>query len=189
MLVSKWIARGQREWPVVMGNVSRGIAMPVLAIAVVQYANLLVRKPASEVYPVALTAFGLVGALAAICLSTAGPIGSETTPGVLRYAGEKLLHATVLLLQVLFVIFARDAVLAQVWIAGRGWLKGIVSVGTNTVASMVVLAAALSVYWGLESLNDELWLNWRRRVGSSGPKQPAATAERGGEAPPPDFSI
>src|SRR6266540_4097742 len=111
----------KREVPIVLGNISRGIAVPVLAAATIQYALALYHKPAVEVYPLALSAFGLTAALGSVCLSATGPIGSETTPHVLRYAGEKWLHAALLLLQVLILVFARDAMIG--WAGQHKWLK------------------------------------------------------------------
>lgn len=135
--------------------------MPLMAAVGCMYASLIVRQPATEVYTAAMSAFGITAALTAVCLSATVPTRYGSTAPVLGYAGEKFLHATILLVQVIFLVFARDYLLPD---GHLRLVRRVVQVGANAAALWVITAATWCWYWALDALNDELWSNWQKNV-------------------------
>lgn len=168
----------KREFPTLWAKASTLVATPLIIVVALLYIGKMVSKPASEIYGLSLSAVGIAAALSAICLSATLPVGTATTPPVLRYAGEKFLHSCLLLIQVLFVAFARDSILMWEWIARYDRLKLAVESLANLAGLFVAASAAWCWYWGFSDLNKELWANWRHRIEEiNRSRAPAATEE------------
>src|SRR5438128_10684276 len=101
----------RREFPAVWAAASTIIATPLIIVVAVLYVAKAVTRPVSDLYPFGLSAVGITAALSSLCLSAIAPVGKVTTPAILRYSGEKFLHSSLLLVQVLFIAFARDSLL------------------------------------------------------------------------------
>ena len=158
------VAEMKREFPTLWAKASTLVATPLIIVVALLYMGKIVGKPASEIYGFGLSAVGIAAALAAICLSAGLPVGTTTTLPVLRYAGEKYLHSCLLLIQVLFLAFARDSVLTWEWVARYDSLKRAVEALANTAGVFVAATAAWCWYWAFADLNKELWANWRHRI-------------------------
>jgi hypothetical protein len=157
--------------------VSRAVVAPIsLWVAITLWLSAAFR-PFSEFAGVGVTAIGLMAGLAAICLSTANPVGFKTTPQILTYAGERLLHATILLLQALLFAYARDMLINLV--KSQTWLVETVRGVTTLLLGSVIASAGFCSWGAIASLNNELWSNWRRRQVEEAPAAPAK------EPPPP----
>lgn len=150
----KWLV-----FPTLHAVASKKVAAPLLTFTAFQYAMRFMDRPAAEVYALTLTAVGVTGGLAAICLSST--ITKLQTLSVLQYTGEKLLHATVLLLQMLFIVFAREGLLGTWPIKGVTWAELVVSGVANTLGFMIVVSATWCWINAIDFLNEELWTNWQ----------------------------
>ena len=149
----------------VLKHASVSIVMPIGFIAASLYAWFAVTKPGAEFYPLGLSVFGVTVALAAVCLAVPGDLGTGARTGLVRHAGEKLLHTSILLIQVLFAVFMRDSLQASS-IAQRDWVKSTIGVLMGILLALILAGAYSSMWSGLEALNEELWLAWQRRLGA-----------------------
>lgn len=61
----------KREYPVLYAKASTVIAAPILFITTVVYIQRAVNQPAAEIFPLAMTAFGVTAALSGICFTMA----------------------------------------------------------------------------------------------------------------------
>jgi len=75
---------------------SRFVAVPLIGAVACYYVVYAIGPPATEVYALGMTVFGVTAALAAICFSV-----SESVPGSgsFRYGAEQFLHSSVLLIE------------------------------------------------------------------------------------------
>ncbi len=172
-----------------MSRLSGWIAIPLVMIVAYNYAHAMIRRPAGEATSLAVTAFGLMTAMAAVCLSVSSPVGrGERTAQVFKYAGEKFLLASVLLLQVLFMMYARDGILEIV--AKYPRTRGLVTSASGIIMGVLSTVAAFTFYWAIEALNDELFKIWKWRLGWVEPpkKEENFPALGGGPVPVPPQS-
>lgn len=151
----------KREYPVLYAKASTVIAAPILFITTVVYIQRAINQPAAEIFPLTMTAFGVTAALSGICFTMAPLTTNESTA---RYAGEKFLHSSLLLIQSLIIIYAKDAIINLPFIIDHGLAKKIVAVIFSSIVSLVSSTAGLTWYWGFSELNRELWRNWERRI-------------------------
>lgn len=151
----------KREFPVLYERVSVWIATPLLAFGTMFYTTSALSQPASAVYPVGMAAFGVTAALSGICFTM---VSACDNPSTSRYAGEKFLHSSLLLIQSLLVLYVRDAAVIfdgiQAYPAIITNIKGIAA----GILSLVTTAAAWTWYHGFSDLNAVLWKNWERRI-------------------------
>lgn len=168
----------------VMSKVSGWIAIPLVSIVTYNYAHAIIRRPAGEATSLAVTAFGLMTAMAAVCFSVSSPVGrGERTAQVFKYAGEKFLLASVLLLQILFMMYARDGLVEVASKYPR--TRGVVTTSSGIIMGVLSTAAAYTFYWAIEALNDELFKIWKWRLGWVEParKEESFPALGGGPVP------
>ncbi len=151
----------KREFPVLYEMVSVWIVTPLVGFSTIFYAMGAIRHPASEVYPVGLAALGVTAALSGICFTMAPTNGQYSTE---RYAGEKFLHSSLLLIQSLLVVYIRDAVLASAWMQAHTTIAGNIAGLAAAAFSFVAAAAAWTWHHGFTDLNAVLWKNWERRI-------------------------
>jgi hypothetical protein len=153
------------EFPWLYAKASTAVATPLLGVVTVVYTQQAISQRPADSYPFGMAAFGVSIAFAGVCYTVPSSDGGLSTT---RYAGEKFLHASLLLLQSLMLIFAKNAAIThspqwvQPWV-GTAKCLGVVA---GVVASLVAAAAAWCWYWGFEELNSELWRNWERRIRS-----------------------
>jgi hypothetical protein len=80
------------------------------------------------------------------------------------YAGENFLHSALLLMQSLFIIYAKDAITSIEWMHSHEAAKTIISAVANSISFLLSTVAAWAWYYGFSELNSELWQNWKRRI-------------------------
>lgn len=151
----------KKEYPVLYARVSTAIGTPIILITLLVYVQRVITQPASTVYPLAITAFGIPAALSGICFRMASSLPEDSTP---RYAGEKFLHSTLLLIQSLFLIYVKDTIISFGWVASHETITTVISAVAAGVFSLLSGAAAICWYHGFSELNKELWRNWKRRI-------------------------
>lgn len=171
-------------------HVSHWLVIPLLGVTAAQYGLRIMYRPAAEVYSLTVTALGITAGLAAVCLSAT--ITKQPTLAVIQYAGEKLLHATVLLLQMLFIVFAREG-LVDTWpIKGTPWAVTAVTWSLNTVGLYIIVPATWCWIFAINEINANLWTNWNAvlAAGIAARKQskeiPNAVAATPAEPPRPE---
>jgi len=148
---------------------SKIVAVPLLFSVTLSYILRLVRQAGPETYTIGMTAFGVTGALSAICLTI--PCASGTFPPT-RYAGEKFLHSSLLLIQTLMIVYVKSALMQSAWWNAHISLGSVASVTLSIIGTLVSAAAAYAWYFGFDTLNDELWSNWDRRLREMETKKP-----------------
>lgn len=151
----------KREFPVLYKAASVWIATPLLGLSTLFYAQRAITQTASEVYPVGMAAFGVTAALSAICFTM---VPACDNPPTARYAGEKFLHSSLLLIQSLLILYVRDAAVAFDWVRTHPPVVANITGVAAAVLSLVTAAAAWTWYHGFSELNAVLWKNWERRI-------------------------
>src|SRR5450631_973447 len=104
----------KKEYPVFWARVITAIGTPIIFVTLIIYVQRAITQPSATVYPLVVTAFGMTAALSGICFRMASSLLEDSTP---RYAGEKFLHSAILLIQSLFLIYAKDAVISLGWMS------------------------------------------------------------------------
>lgn len=89
------------------------IATPLICICTIIYIQHAISQPATNAFPMGLSAFGVTAALSGISFSMARACEN---PATAKYAGEKFLHSSILLSQTLLVLYIRDTVVESDWI-------------------------------------------------------------------------
>jgi hypothetical protein len=141
--------------------ISRLIATPVIMFVSVLYVIGALFRPAADVYPVGFTILGTTAALSAICLTA--PESVEGFVNV-RWAGEKLLHATLLVIQTVMLLFIKSAMKSSPWLTAH---PSVVSVGSWVIGVLFVLIAwVATITWfeAFRGLNSQLWHNMQCRL-------------------------
>ncbi len=151
----------KHEFPALYAKVSTTIATPLLAITMLLYVQRVITKPAAEVYPVGMAAFGITAALSGIGFTMAPSSADSST---IHYAGEKFLHSSLLLIQSLFVVYIKDSLVNSEWVRTNGTAMMLLAWLAGGITLLVASAAAWSWYYGFAGLNAELWKNWERRI-------------------------
>lgn len=151
----------KREFPALYEAASVWIATPLLGFSMFFYAHRAITQAASDVYPVGIAALGVTAALSGICF-TMVPVCDN--PSTARYAGEKFLHSSLLLMQSLLILYVRDAAVEFDWIRTHPSLTTNIRGVAGAVLSLITAAAAWTWYHGFSELNGVLWKNWERRI-------------------------
>jgi hypothetical protein len=149
------------EYPILFAKASTVIAIPIILITLSFYITHAINLPANEVFPLAITAFGITAALSGVCFTMA-PI--KTDESAIRYAGEKFLHSSLLLIQSVIVIYAKDSLVSLDIMTKHGTIKIIIVIVFSFVISLVSLMAAITWYHGFDSLNSDLWKKWEKSI-------------------------
>ncbi|HZK95309.1 MAG TPA: hypothetical protein VFC67_13960 [Prolixibacteraceae bacterium] len=149
------------EYPVFFAKTSTVIAIPIILITLSFYITRAINLPANEVFPLAIAAFGITAALSGICFTMAP---TKTDESAIRYAGEKFLHSSLLLIQSVIVIYAKDSLLSLDLMTKHGTIKIIIVIVFSSVISLVSVMAAITWYHGFDSLNSDLWEKWKKRI-------------------------
>ena len=114
----------KREFPVLFAKASTWIATPLLGLVTINYALRVINQRGSEVYPVGVAAFGVTAALSGLCFAVAAVPESLNAA---RYAGEKFLHSSLLLIQTVMIVFLKEALSNSAWWMSHQTLSAIVS--------------------------------------------------------------
>lgn len=143
---------------------STAVLYPLLAGTTIAYVHGAITRPAGDVYPLGMAAFGVTAALSGVCFAMA-PVDKSAAP--ILYAGEKFLHASLLLVQTLLALYMKDSLAAAAWIEKLPTIGAIISAGLGAAILLIATAAAWSWNWGFEEANKYLWQRWRDRVGDA----------------------
>jgi hypothetical protein len=82
----------------------------------------------------------------------------------IRYAGEKFLHSSLLLIQTLIVIYAKEFLISLSFISTNNAINNIIEVIFGIILSFISSMAALTWFWGFDELNNDLWKKWKKRI-------------------------
>ena len=107
------------EYPWLYAIASKVIATPIIGFVTLFYILSSIYKPASEVYPIGITILGTTAAFAAICLAVPDSVEGSAT---FRWAGEKFLHSTMLLVQCLMLVFVKSTITGSAIAAKHPWM-------------------------------------------------------------------
>lgn len=158
------------EFPKLFALASVWIATPLLGVCTLVYVQQAINQPATNSFPIGLSAFGVTAALSGISFSMARADENQITA---KYAGEKFLHSSILLIQSLLVLYVRDAATETDWI--KTWPSLAVSIKVLTSGTLVLVSTAASWAWyyGYSELNTALWKNWEHRIHAinAGPRE------------------
>ena len=111
------------QFPSLYARISNWIATPLIIITAIFYIVCAIEKPASDFIPLGLSVFGLTAGLAALCFTMTPTVRTEQMLPALRYSGEKNFHSSLLMIQILILVFARDSLLEIGWIANSSFLS------------------------------------------------------------------
>jgi hypothetical protein len=151
----------KREFPYLHSIVSRFISVPIVSITTVFYVINAINNKSSEFYAIAITAFGITATLSGVCFTMDSSINREKR---IRYSGEKFLHASVLLIQMIVIFFAKDSLLNLNFIIEHKWIHRFIECFFLFVMVFVSGMAGLFWLWGLDSINEELWQRYKHRL-------------------------
>lgn len=140
---------------------SRAILPIAIIFATYKFAYQTTLRPEGEVYSFILTAFGIALGLSATCFTMAS---NPTDTGRVRYAGEKLLHASVLLIQVLLAIFLKQYLFETSSEQRPLWIDFVASTVLSWAAVLISLAAGWCWNFGFDALLQQLWDNYQKRL-------------------------
>ena len=104
------------ELPVLNAKASMVVATPLILVMTFSYVSRAINQPAANVYAVGMAAFGVTAALSGICLTVSESVQGSST---IRYAGEKFLHSSVLVIQRVMLIYLKDSVAGWNWLVGH----------------------------------------------------------------------
>jgi len=149
------------EFPYLNANASKYIATPLIAITTFFLISSAFRLPPHEVYPMVFSVFGISAALSSICLTLATSPLNET---IIKYAGEKFLHSSLLLIQSIAIVFVKSQILELSFIKSSEIVTAITSIVFLILFTFVSCVASWSFYYGFEALNDELWEQYKKRI-------------------------
>jgi len=153
------------ELPNWVVKLSTAAAMPVIFVTTIVYVDRLITKPIAEVASLSLSGIGIAATLAALCNGLARGVQEEAAASTFTYTAEKFLHACVLLIQTLFLIFVRDALVEVEWISRYPILwRFLITTVCNVVAGFLSAYACYAWYWGFSALNTALWSRWHERI-------------------------
>jgi hypothetical protein len=149
------------EFPMLNEKASMYVATPLLAFTTIFIISSAFTLPAKEVYPMVFSAFGITAALSGICFSLAAlPIKKSKV----KYAGEKFLHSSLLLIQLIAIVYVKSSSLEISFVKTNNNLKIAIVSLLSAVFILVSSVAFWIFYFGFEALNDELWNNYKKRI-------------------------
>lgn len=151
------------EFPAFQSRVSTILAIPIIGITVSFFNYFATFKPSENVYTLAITFFGTTAALSGLCFAMSP---TKTGEPAIRYAGEKFLHSSVLLLQTIIVLFAKNSLLGLAFIEKNKILKVVIISLFTFIVLTISTYAAVTWFHGFQSLNKELWERYRARIES-----------------------
>ena len=149
------------EFPMLNAKVSMYVATPLIACTGIFIVSNAFSIPATEFYPMVFSAFGVTIALSGICFALAAlPLKKSKV----KYAGEKFLHSSLLLMQLIAIIYIKSSLLKTSFVKTNNSLKLIIVACLSAVFILVATVAFWIFYHGFDALNDELWHNYRKRI-------------------------
>lgn len=155
--VSEWI-----KYPTPHKNISKWIVTPLIYIWTLLYVQDAIQLPATEIYTVGMSAFGITAGLSGVCFAMASV--PRVTTSASEYAGEKFLHSAILLIQTLLTVSIRDALMHLQFIQDYSILTLSVKGIFAAILTFVAITAVQAWHFGFSELNGDLWKRWEHRV-------------------------
>jgi hypothetical protein len=152
------------EYPKIFAIVSMWIATPLLGLCTIVYVQNALTQPVTDTFPIGLSAFGVTAALSGISFSM---VKAYENPATARYAGEKFLHSSILLIQSLIILYLRDTAIDSEWIKTWPHLLLPIKMFASGILSLVTIVAAATWYYGYSELNVFLWKRWEQNIEAS----------------------
>lgn len=149
------------EFPYLNAIASKYIATPLIALTTIFLITSAFRLPAQEVYPMVFSAFGITVALSGICFTVATSPSDEYN---IKYAGEKFLHSSLLLIQLITILYVKSEIIKLSFIKTNPIALGISSSVISILFTFVSAVASWSFYFGFEVLNDDMWGKYKKRI-------------------------
>lgn len=149
------------EFPSLNANASKYIATPLIGLTTIFLITSGIKLPAQEVYPMVFSAFGITAALSGICFTLATSPSDEHT---VKYAGEKFLHSSLLLIQLIAIVYVKSEMLKLSFIKTNPIVMGISSGVISILFTFVSAVASWSFYYGFDVLNDDMWEKYKMRI-------------------------
>ena len=151
----------KREFPVLNARASTYIATPLIGIVAIFYVVNALNRPAAEIYGVGIAAFGVTAGLAAVCFSVPESINGSPN---FRYAAEKFLHSSVLLIQTVMLVYLKDWSASSEWLNNHFWVGRFARLVPGALLSLLAGFAAITWHQGFDVIDWQLWQNWNRRI-------------------------
>jgi energy-converting hydrogenase Eha subunit C len=145
-------------------KLSQSIGYIIIFFAGQTYVLGLLSEPIEKITSIALSSLGAIVALAALCFAVIPCLSSENDKMAPLYAGEKFFHATLLIIQTLFLKYGADTFLTYSLIRSLHWLVVALTVLTSVLISGIGLFAVLNAAWGFDSLNKFFWQRHDERM-------------------------
>lgn len=171
-----------RGYPAWAAKASMYVAVPLVGLVAINYVTTAIGTADNSVFALGATAFGVTAALAGICFTV--PAARQDT-SAMRFAGEKFLHAAVLLIQLLMLTYLVKVMAGLGWLGSHSFLRipatGLLYLLLGTISAM----ACFTWLQGLDELNTQLWTNWRQRmeVSSAASESAGKPKDKGKGAP------
>lgn len=138
---------------------------PVLILAVgMYYCYTLFYNVSKDTTAITNVAFAIVASLAALSFSCARAIEkSPEDKDRFTYAGERYMHAAILLLIASVIKYALLSLQANELISSLEWLVQGLRYGMGSFVGILFFWALMSAHTGLKVINDLLWSRIRRQ--------------------------
>lgn len=169
----------KREYPALGGAVSKYVANPLALILCIFFISVYyVDLTITELVTICVTTFGVLVTLAGLSFSIKFDKDSPLDPKQFIYAGTKLSHASVLCLQLVFVVLARHVIATKLsdYVVATRIAETVLKIAWMFVSTLAMWTA----YWGISCLNQQLFADWESRI----EKLNTAESEQGGADQP-----
>lgn len=149
------------EFPYLNAIASKYIATPLVVLTAIFLSTSVFRLPAQEIYPMVFSAFGITIALSGICFTVATSPSEEYN---IKYAGEKFLHSSLLLIQLVSILYIKTEIVKLSFIKTNPIAMGISSTIISVLFAFISAVALWTFYFGFDMLNDEMWRKYKKRI-------------------------
>jgi hypothetical protein len=144
--------------------VSKYFGEGILCLTALFYASQFIRESITNVFPIGLSAFGILGVLSATCFTLVPCLDKEDDKPQALYAGEKFLHSCLLIIQSIFVKYASEQIVSLQFVKNVPWLLSTINIITILILVTVISYATYFSLFGFEALNDFLWNRYEKRL-------------------------
>jgi len=141
----------------IIEKISATLSYIIFSWSVLTYVIALLQQPIEKMANIGLSAFALVAAVSGLCFAMAAILENDNGKSTAIYAGEKLLHSTVLILQTIVLKYALDTLMSSDFMKSHETLTSITSIVSHVFLSIVSSYAAYFSLYGFEALHDFLW--------------------------------
>lgn len=152
----------KKEFPAIYALASKIIAIPAVSIITILFISKAITFPPSNIFSMSITVFGVTVALSGVCFSMVSSAPDHTKD--IKFAGEKFLHSSILLIQAIILIYARNALVHSTHINQYVMAKNIIYRIFQLVIMIISTTSAFTWLQGFSAINDVLWKRWKLRI-------------------------